>query len=99
MTNLSFKKLTKELFPVLVQYVSLVDRVHGEHHPEFHEVRQIFAVIYEKTNVANTETPDLYDEFTQLKEVTQDYAIPEDVCETYETVYEMLKKLSIAYIK
>lgn len=96
MADLSFKKLAKELFPVLVQYVPVVDRVHGEHHPEFHEVRRIFVEIYEKTN-AETESPDLFEEFTRLREITQNYAVPEDVCETYEAVYDMLKKLNAAY--
>jgi regulator of cell morphogenesis and NO signaling len=97
MTNLSFKKLTKELFPVLVQYVPLVDRVHGEHHPEFHEVRQIFVEIYEKTRASDTTALNLYDEFARLQKVTQNYAVPDDVCETYEAVYDMLKKLNAAY--
>jgi iron-sulfur cluster repair protein YtfE (RIC family) len=83
----------------LVQYVPVVDRVHGEHHPEFHEVRRLFEVIHQKTNSSFNELPDLRLEFSQLKEITQDYAIPSDVCETYEAVYDMLKQLESAFIE
>jgi regulator of cell morphogenesis and NO signaling len=92
-----FLPLAKELFPVLVQYVPVVDRVHGEHHPEFHEVRRLYESIYQKTNNILSKDLDLHEEFSRLQEITKDYAIPEDVCETYEAVYEMLKQLSVAY--
>jgi regulator of cell morphogenesis and NO signaling len=95
----NFRKKSSELFPALVQYVPVVDRVHGEHHPEFHEVRRLFEVIHQKTNSSLNELPDLRLEFSQLKEITQDYAIPSDVCETYEAVYDMLKQLESAFIE
>ncbi|PKM89066.1 MAG: iron-sulfur cluster repair di-iron protein, ric [Firmicutes bacterium HGW-Firmicutes-10] len=95
----NFHKKSQELFPVLIQYVPVVDRVHGEHHPEFHEVRRLFEVIHQKTNSSLNELPDLHLEFSQLKEITQDYAIPNDVCETYEAVYGMLNQLESAFIK
>jgi iron-sulfur cluster repair protein YtfE (RIC family) len=95
----NFRKKSSELFPALVQYVPVVDRVHGEHHPEFHEVRRLFEVIHQKTNSSFNELPDLRLEFSQLKEITQDYAIPSDVCETYEAVYDMLKQLESAFIE
>lgn len=92
-----YQRLSNELFPTLVQYVPVVDRVHGDHHPEFHEVRRLYDSIYQKTQASNAEKPDLHEEFSQLQEITKNYAVPEDVCETYEAVYEMLKKLSDAY--
>ncbi len=92
-----FQQLVKELFPVLVQYVPVVDRVHGEHHPEFHEVRRLFFEVYDKTAASDSATLDLHDEFDRLQKVTQNYAVPDDVCETYEAVYDMLKKLNAAY--
>jgi iron-sulfur cluster repair protein YtfE (RIC family) len=95
----NFRKKSNVLFPVLVQYVPVVDRVHGEHHPEFHEVRRLFEIIYQKAEASSSEIPDLHGEFSQLKEITLDYAIPNDVCETYEAVYEMLKQLESAFTK
>lgn len=92
-----FHRLSNELFPTLVQYVPVVDRVHGNHHPEFHEVRRLFDSICQKTQASNVKKPDLLEEFSQLQEITKNYAVPEDVCETYEAVYEMLSQLSVAY--
>jgi iron-sulfur cluster repair protein YtfE (RIC family) len=92
-----FHRLSKELFPKLVQYVPVVDRVHGEHHPEFHEVRRFVESIYLKSQASISENPDLNEEFSQLQKITNNYAIPEDVCETYEAVFDMLKQLSSTY--
>lgn len=98
MSDLSrFHRLSNELFPVLVQYIPVVDRVHGDHHPEFHEVRRLFDSVYQKTQASNVEKPELREEFSQLQEITKNYAVPDDVCETYEAVYVMLRQLSVAY--
>lgn len=96
MTNLiEFKHIADELLPILKQYVPVVDRVHGAHHPEFHEVRAVFNAMCFKIN--ETETPDLTNEFAQLRSITNNFVIPEDVCESYEAVYDMLKALYDAY--
>jgi iron-sulfur cluster repair protein YtfE (RIC family) len=92
-----FRQLTNELFPILVQYIPVVDRVHGAHHPEFHEVFRLFESIRQKIQTSNLEKLDLNEEFSQLQEITMNYAIPDDVCETYEAVYVMLKQLGAAY--
>lgn len=98
MSDLSrFHRLSNELFPVLVQYIPVVDRVHGDHHPEFHEVRRLFDSVYQKTQASNVEKPELREEFSQLQEISRNYAVPDDVCETYEDVYVMLRQLSVAY--
>jgi regulator of cell morphogenesis and NO signaling len=36
-------------------------------------------------------------EFARLREITDDYTVPGDVCETYEAVYGMLADLDKAY--
>ena len=36
----------------LEMFVPIVDRVHGEHHPEFHEVRRLFDLINKKIREA-----------------------------------------------
>ena len=34
----------------LRMFVPIVDRVHGKHHPEFHDVRRIFETLDTKNN-------------------------------------------------
>lgn len=91
----NFISVVEELMPTLEQYVPVVDRVHGAHHPEFHQVRTVFDGILAKTKTSKT--PDLNEEFVQLRAITNNYVIPDDVCESYEAVYDMLKVLDEAY--
>ena len=81
----------------LEMYVPVVARVHGGTHPEFHEVRKVFDVLREKMQAAGTAKPDLTDEFAQLRQITGNYQVPGDVCETYEAVYTLLQELDEAY--
>ena len=94
-----FNEAATRLFPTLKQYVPIVDRVHGEHHPEFHEVRAISNTVIEKTEVAASIKPELTQEFSKLREITADYTIPDDVCESYAAVFNMLTKNDKAYIE
>lgn len=82
---------------ILEQYVPIVDRVHGETHPVFHQVRSLFEAINSKIKEAGSVTPELTVEFAKLREITGNYVIPEDVCEAYEAVYRMLGELDKAY--
>ena len=41
--------------------------------------------------------PDLEEEFEQLRKITNNYAVPSDVCESYETVYRLLSELDKTY--
>lgn len=90
-----FKEVAKRVLPTLIQYVPVVDRVHGDHHPEFHEVRRLFNLLSKK--VKASEIADLNFEFNQLRKTTNNYEVPGDVCETFEAVYNMLKELDDAY--
>lgn len=90
-----FNEVKNRNLKVLNQYVPIVDRVHGEHHPEFHDVRKVFNEIVDKIKVDNN--PDLKNEFTSLREITNNYTVPTDVCESYEAVYNMLEELDKAY--
>lgn len=96
-TNSAFYKATEKYFRTLTQYVPIVARVHGEHHPEFHEVRRLFDEINKKTKEAGSETPNLDEEFAMLREITDQYSVPGDVCESYEAVYDLLAKMDAAY--
>jgi len=95
--NIAFAELTKKHLPTLMQYVPVVDRVHGEHHPEFHDVRKRYEAISRKIKEAGAEKPELSEEFTALREITDHYTVPGDVCESYAAVYNMLAELDAAY--
>lgn len=92
----NFEKAKKQHIERLNQYVPIVKRVHGNEHPEFYEVSDIYDVIVNKLESANT---DLTVEFASLRKVTNQYAVPADVCESYEAVYDMLFELDEAYSK
>jgi regulator of cell morphogenesis and NO signaling len=96
--QLSFNQVKAEHLKTLEQYVPIVDRVHGESHPEFHEVRKVFDVLNKKLKEAGTERPELNSEFQQLRKITNNYTVPDDVCESYAAVYKMLAKLDEAYL-
>ena len=93
----TFTEVKEALFPTLAQYVPIVARVHGKNHPEFHEVHKLVDAIMEKANAAGTERPDLNAEFIQLRAISNDYTVPDDVCESYEAVYNMLAEVDAAY--
>ena len=81
----------------LEQFVPVVARVHGGTHPEFHDVRKLFDEINEKIRETGSEKPELENEFKQIREITDNYTIPGDVCESYEAVYNMIAELDEAY--
>ncbi len=76
-------------------YVPVVKRVHGALHPEFHDVANIFDVIQGKIKTEPAKV-ELKKDFAELRKVTNNYTIPDDVCETYEAVYQMLAELDQA---
>ncbi len=96
--------MSKNLFEAAVQknakvlelYVPIVDRVHGEHHPEFHEVRALYETMKEQLK-ADPESAQLEDVFSRLRDVTDNYTVPGDTCESYEAVYNMLADLDQAW--
>ncbi|MDN5314928.1 MAG: hypothetical protein PWP10_3678 [Clostridiales bacterium] len=92
-----FYKANKNVLQTLKQYVPVVDRVHGAAHPEFHDVRALFEAILEKTTTAGSEDLDLNEEFLQLHQITDNYTVPNDVCESYEAVYSMLAEIEESY--
>lgn len=95
--KLTFDEVKTEHFKKLEQYVPIVSRVHGKGHPEFYEVHKLFDVINKKTKEAGKQKPELGEEFKQIRKVTDNYTVPDDVCESYEAVYNMLAELDEAY--
>ena len=62
-----------------------------------HEVKKLFDVLGKKIKESGTEEPELNEEFAKLREITNNYTVPGDVCESYEAVYKMLAELDQAY--
>ncbi|HBG02458.1 MAG TPA: iron-sulfur cluster repair di-iron protein, ric [Firmicutes bacterium] len=81
----------------LSQYVPIVARVHGGSHPEFHNVKSVFEQLRTKIQAAGSDKPQLDSEFQELRQITDNYTVPGDVCESYEAVYNMLSELDNAY--
>ncbi|MDD2494218.1 MAG: iron-sulfur cluster repair di-iron protein, ric [Tissierellia bacterium] len=95
--QLTFNEVKEKYFKTLEQYVPIVARVHGSNHPEFHEVRKEFDSIIKKTKEAGKDMPELNGEFARLREITDNYTVPGDVCESYEAVYNMLAEVDKSY--
>lgn len=70
-----------------LELAPIIERVHGEHHPELTRVREII----EQVAAPGPDT-DIQALFRELRTVTQDYAIPGDVCETFEATYTALEQ-------
>jgi len=81
----------------LEQFTPIVQRVHGDNHPEFHEVKRLWDQVHEKTQAADASKPELNNEFKELRQMTDNYIVPDDVCESYEAVYTMLSEIDKAY--
>ena len=98
MTNPNrFQEVKEHQLQTLSQYIPIVTRVHGGHHPEMYEVQRLFNAIYDKTLKAGSDIPDLTDELAKLREITNHYTVPNDVCESYEAVYRLLSEVDQAY--
>lgn len=95
--QLTFNQVKEKNFKTLEQYVPIVARVHGANHPEFYEVRKIIDTIIRKTKGSGKDKPELNEDFAKLREITNNYTVPDDVCESYEAVYNMLSELDNSY--
>ena len=93
----AFRKIRAKHLKTLEKYVPVVARVHGEHHPEFYEVKRVFDGMVSKIRETKPQIPELEQEFIRLRDVTNGYTVPDDACETYEAVYKMLAELDEAY--
>lgn len=97
MSKIVFKEATKKYLPILDQYIPLVARVHGSSHPEFYDINKIYDLIKAKIKKEGPEIAELKEEFTKLREISNNYTTPDDVCESYEAVYQMLAVLDEKY--
>lgn len=70
--------MNTEIMETLNKILPVVERVHSEHHPElYNELKKELSV----------------ETFEKLREVTGNYAVPEDACPTYEKTYQLLEAL------
>lgn len=93
----TFNEVLEETFETLDLYTTAITRAHGKNHPEAFEVRKLFEVMNEKVKEAGIDKLNLDEEFIQLRNVTDHYTVPKDVCETYAGTYEMLAALDKSY--
>lgn len=92
-----FKEITENYFEKLDLFTTAITRAHGDNHPEAFEVRELFETMASKVKDAGANKPDLDQEFIQLRHITDNYTIPDDVCETYASVYNMLSEADKSY--
>lgn len=88
MTQIDNQAFIAAEFPKLNYFTQQIVKVHGAHHPELAEVRELFVAMTDKLE-ADLQA-DLTPEFEQLQAVTDNYAIPADACEAYQATYELL---------
>ena len=67
------------------------------HEVKNHEVKRLFEEINKKTKASPNDKPNLVNEFKELRDITDNYRVPNDVCESYEGVYKMLEEVDEAY--
>jgi|SRR5699024_11009907 len=95
--TVTFKDIVEKNFSTLDLYTTAITRAHGKNHPEVFEVREVFEAMNLKIKTEGVRKPNLEAEFAQLRGITNNYHIPEDVCETFEGVYNMLAEADKVY--
>ena len=93
----TFNEVVEEYSSKLDLFTKAITRAHGKHHPEAFEVRELYEAMNAKINEAGTDKPNLDEEFTRLRKITDHYTIPGDVCETYAGTYNMLLEADKSY--
>lgn len=78
--------MTSQSLTAAAQLAPLLERVHGGHHPELTRVREITQEL-QQANAARTS-----ELFAELRAVTDNYAIPGDVCGAFEAAYHALEQ-------
>lgn len=124
-------RYVREKTPVLLAYLNKVSRVHGDRHPELHEIYRLFeasamdlghhlekeeqilfpfieqleesksdASTLQKPGFGTVKNPISMmlheheaegDRFEKIRELSQDYTVPEDACSTYRVAFDMLR--------
>lgn len=98
MLSRNFQATVRRNIPVLKQYLPIVQKVHGGHHPEIHEVYDLFNRLIPEVDSLEGDRRKISELFKELREVTDSYKVPKDVCESYEAVYKLLQELDEALV-
>ena len=77
--------MTDQNIAQAVEMAPLIERVHGENHPELTRVRELTLALPGADQLRRAEL------FEELRAVTQNYALPDDACEAYTTTYQSLE--------
>ena len=65
----NFKDILEQYFKKLELYIPVVERVHGENHPEFYDVRKLFDQIAQKIGNLSKDKPKLDGVFKELRKL------------------------------
>lgn len=79
--------MTSQSLKTAAQLAPLIERVHGGHHPELTRVHEIIRELQQSESSARTS-----ELFGELRAVTNNYAIPDDVCGAFEATYHALEQ-------
>ena len=72
-------------------YTTAITRAHGKNHPETFDVRDLYTEL--EPAILNEDSETVTTIFGKLREVTSNYEIPNDVCETFEATYKLLGEM------
>ena len=75
--------MNTEIIKELDKILHVVERVHGEHHPELHEVAKLYGELKQGAHVAD-----------KLRQVTGNFTVPADACPTFAKTYADLEELT-----
>ena len=85
--------MIKEFFAkndeMLNLYTQAITKAHGARHPEVFEVRKVYEDIRKKVKAGQE---DLTADFSKLRSLTADYAIPADACGAMTKTYQTLEE-------
>lgn len=73
--------MKEEMIKELDKILPVVERVHGDHHPELHTVAALYSALKEHADP---------EKLAQLREVTSNFTAPADACPTYIKTYANL---------
>lgn len=73
--------MNAEIIRELDKILPVVERVHGDHHPELHDVARLYTALKQEPAA---------EVFAELRRVTGNYTVPADACPTFEKTYRDL---------
>lgn len=74
-----------------IRLAPVIERVHGEHHPELTRVREL------TEQLPDADETELETLFRDLRDVTSNYTIPKGACEAFTETYRVLQSADEEY--